>query len=421
MKKIITALANPNLTEEILKIKKYNMIFPDIQYQEGVLEIFETNQDANILILNSLLPGNYNLKEFITKIKEKNQTIEIIIILEKEDELIENFLISKGIFKILYNNQTTVEELIEYIEQNFKENKLNEEIRILKEIISNNSNNKKINNNNKNKIKIVFQLKIKKWFYLIKNKLKLNKNKLNKNKINNKNKIICIAGIASSGKSIVTIILSELIKNKKILIVDLNFENSSINTMFQIKKHQKSINIENTNKNNTINKIYKINNKINLFCLNEMFFEKNNKKFNLKTFQNFLNQIKTQYDYIFFDISANVSNECNKIILQNSEKILFLSEANISQLKKSKILLDKYINKWYIPVEKIKIIINKYNKYSIDKKILKNLFIDFSILGSLKDNDKYELLLNNNNLLKNIKELNKKTKKEYSKIINKLN
>lgn len=423
MKKIITALANPELTEEIIKTKKYEIISPDIQYQDGVLEIFENNQNIDFLILNSILPGERNLKDFITKVKEKNPIVEIIIILEKENKEIENFLISKGVFKIFYNNQITIEELIKQLEQDMLENRLNEEIKILKEIILN--NNKNIKKDISNKINIIFKLKkeIKKILNKIKHK-KINKTIYGKEETN---KIISISGTINSGKSIFTIITSTLMDNKKILIIDLNIENSSINTMFQIKKYnnkiintkQNSLEISN-NYSLIYEKTIKISHRISVLCYVDMFFDNRN-KFNMKTFQGFISQIRNKYDYIFIDMSSNINNEYNKNIFKLADQMFFLSEANITQLQKTKILLNQYINKFEIPVEKIKIIINKYNKKSIDKSILKKIFMDFEILGGIAQNDQYDFLLNNNNLIKNIKNLNKKIKKEYLIIINKFN
>jgi hypothetical protein len=84
-------------------------------------------------------------------------------------------------------------------------------------------------------------------------------------------------------------------------------------------------------------------------------------------------------------------------------------------LKKSRNLLNIYINNWKIKREKFNIIFNKININSIDEKILKNIFSDFKILGKLKINNNYNFIIN-----KNIKIISNKIKKEYLKIINKI-
>ena len=85
------------------------------------------------------------------------------------------------------------------------------------------------------------------------------------------------------------------------------------------------------------------------------------------------------------------------------------------ELNKTKKILEKYINKWKIKKEKIKVVFNKININSINSKILKNLFSDFKILGKINFSNKYNLIINNN-----LKILNKKINKEYLRIIKKL-
>lgn len=448
MKKIITAVGTTELNERLCMIKEYEIMFPDIQYQEGVIEALEKDENIDFLILNSILPGEFTLYEFINKIKKINKFIEIIIILEKENEEIQQFLISKGIFKIFFNNKTDLNEILNSLEE-IKENELKEEIKILKKIILNNQTN----NNNKN---ILNKLKkIKNKLNNIINKLKkfinkkniLNKNKYGinnkiKNQTNNRNKIISITGTNNSGKSIFSAILSNLINNKKIIIIDFNIFNSSINTIFQIKrkinkKTTKNKNECKNNKKNIINNnqnhydkneyeimehfnknIIKINPKLDLYCFYEELVDKNNLLI-IEKYLIILNKLLNIYDLILIDTTAENDDKNIEKILKNSDKIVFLSEPNILQLKKSKILLNKYINIFGIEKNKINIIINKYNKNSIDEKILEKLFMDFEILGNIKYNSEYDFLLNNN-IENNIKKLNKKTIIEYKKIINKI-
>ena len=76
-----------------------------------------------------------------------------------------------------------------------------------------------------------------------------------------------------------------------------------------------------------------------------------------------------------------------------------------------------YLQEWQIEIKKFSIIFNKYGKESIDENILKNIFKEFYILGKLKLNIKYNQIINQN--MKKII-LNKKTKKEYQNLIQKI-
>lgn len=146
MKKIITAFANAELNEKISKEKEYEIILPDIQYQEAVLEILENNKNIDVLVLNSILPGEFNLYTFINRIKEINNNLQIIVLLEQKNEEVKNFLFSKGVNNIFYNNEITIEELIRKLkeENNIIPDEINKEIKLLKEMIL---NNYKLNNN----------------------------------------------------------------------------------------------------------------------------------------------------------------------------------------------------------------------------------------------------------------------------------
>jgi len=76
------------------------------------------------------------------------------------------------------------------------------------------------------------------------------------------------------------------------------------------------------------------------------------------------------------------------------------------ELSKSKKLLDIYVNNWNINRNKINIIFNKFNKNSIDLNILKEIYDEYVVLGTIKNNENFNLLINSNfknNILNKIK------------------
>jgi len=236
--KIITALENPKTNEKLKKETDFEIIGNDIQYQEGVIEVLEKNSEINLIIISELLPGEIGFKKIIEKIKLINKETEIIAILKDENEELKNYLISKGVFNIFYNNKITINELIKTINNIFnlkKENEINEEIKKLKKIIlENNKANKKILNKNI----------INKNYKKIKNKILSKINSKNKSKFeNNKNKIISMVGTNGIGKSIFSSILAKLINDKKILLIDFDIFNQSINSIFNVKKINNSNNL----------------------------------------------------------------------------------------------------------------------------------------------------------------------------------
>lgn len=402
--KILTALQDPK-TNEILKEKtKHNIIETDIQYQEGILETLEKNNKIDLIIISQLLPGNIGFKDLINKIKIINNNIEIIAILENKNNELKDFLKQKNINSIFYNNEITIDELINVIEEkdkNKKEMEINKEIKLLKEIIL--ENNKKIEQNKKEKkinkiLSILKEEKIK----IIKNS-KINNIKEFKNKTNKtQNKIISVVGIPGVGKSIFISLFSKKIKHKKILIIDFDIYNKSLDLIFgyNTKVQQEKA-------------IIKINNNIDLLSKIEIFFKESYIEKN--KIKNILDSFSKKYDLIIIDNTSEYSCEHTKEILKNSDSIIFLSDANLIELNKTKKLLEKYINKWKIEKERINVVFNKININSINNKILNNLFSDFNILGKINFSNKYNLIINNN-----LKILNKKINKEYINIIKKM-
>ena len=65
MKKIITALGNPNLSEKIKKYKNIEILTKDIQYQEGIFEVLEKEKNIYFLILSENLLGKNKIENLI--------------------------------------------------------------------------------------------------------------------------------------------------------------------------------------------------------------------------------------------------------------------------------------------------------------------------------------------------------------------
>jgi len=122
---------------------------------------------------------------------------------------------------------------------------------------------------------------------------------------------------------------------------------------------------------------------------------------------------------MLIDTSSECIFDYTQCLVQNSDKSIFLIEANLLEVKKAKRLLEIYLENWNIKKEKINIVFNKYNFNSINLNILKNIFNEIKIIGKINFNKNYNLIINKNNKIKN-KLINLKIRKEYLKIINKI-
>jgi len=261
----------------------------------------------------NIVSKNIQYKEGILEILEKNNNIDCVIMNEN------------------ISGQIKIEELIKKIK------KINNKINII--IILNKKDLIKEEYLSKNKIKFIYAEK-------------LSSENITE-KIFNKNKVIGMLGNGGSGKSITTIILSEILKkynDKKVCIV---------------KDYKKD-------KTKIINKI---------------------------------NKNKNNFDYIFIDIqNTNNYKFYEKII---DENILILN-SNILEINKIKKVIIK--NNF-----KFNIILNNYNENSISEEILKKIFKNkIKVIGKIENNKKYNLIINNNF---NINYLDNKTKEKFLKII----
>lgn len=203
-------------------------------------------------------------------------------------------------------------------------------------------------------------------------------------------------------------LFAKLTPNKKILLIDFDIFHQSINSIFNCKRKE-----EITEENKLDKLIINIDKNIHLLCAIDFLFNENY-KIEKNKIKNILEKLSKEYDEIIIDTTSECFFDYTKEILENSNLIIFLAQANLTELKKSKNLLEIYINKWKIKKDKIRILFNKENINSIDNKILKILFSDFEILGKIKLNNKFNLIINNH-----LKNINRKIKKQIRQIIKK--
>ena len=407
MNKIVTAIGNKNINLKLKQEEKIEVIGEDIQYEDGILELLEKEININFLIISEEIVNKNKNKiiNLIEKIKIINKYIKIILILENKDEELENILFGKGIYKIIYNNQMTITDLIKILNKKDDEDELKKEIINLRKLILENSQKNNLNKI-KNKINLNnFKNKFTEKIYKIKN--------TEKNKIIN-NEIISISGPSGVGKSIISVNLAKALsyKQDKILLMDFDILNNSLYTILGVKNYPQNIekntdigmmkNVDkiNINEFNVENFIIKINKKIDLISITDLLFYKE-RKVDIIKIEKIINKLKQKYNTIIVDTSSECFFDLTKEIINNSNKNIFVTETNLLEIKKAK----------------INILFNKYDKECVNTKLLKFIFNEFNILGVLKYNSKYNKLINKNN---KFNFYDKRIRNEYIKINNKI-
>ncbi len=373
IKSVLTAMGSPEHHKE-LRNSDIQVIANDIQYKEGILEYLNESIDINYLVLDDNLPGEISTKDLIQKIKEKNNRIKIILITQQTNDAVKVYKkINKyNIFEIISSINNEDPYIKQYVLQNIGEKKSGE--------------------------------------------------------------ILTILGTNGIGKSLFTVTFAQNIQNKKVLIIDFDLLGSNLYILLGVKKIQKKINkieedkkkkICHKNKNiidynptdsskneyNIFNNVIQTKYKIDFISGANLLADFMNYEEFDPIIQN-INKLKEQYDLIIIDTSNNFFFEITKRLIEISNKAIFISGANVLEVRKSKDLLEIY-KEWGIENEKINILFNKYTKESIEDEILKNIFREYNTIGKINLNEYYDKAINTNNVkIREIqKELNQIRKK----------
>lgn len=410
MKKIITAIGEPYINENLLKEKNLKIVGKDILYLDAIFEIIKNNK-IDFLIISELIFENSDILQKINEIKKINSKIKIIIILNKKINIINNIKNKKNIYFIFYNK----------INKNIIIKKIDKELskqilEIVKRIIQN-TNEKNffevnIENDDRKKNKI-FYIKIKKALkkFTKKNK-KSSKSKKSKKDFTDKN-LITIFGGESIGKNAFTRINKKLFQKEfkdKILIIDLDISNQNLYSKFNKRKYSYKIyqrliknnyNKDRPNFNNNLNKKisedikkyyldnyekifedFKIKIKNNIYLISGLdLILKNNKKINNKLINCELNKLKNKYKIIIINLNKNNELNLNYFFIKYSKKILIIIKSEIDEIKNIEKLIKNIDNNYK---NKINIILNNYNKNSISIDIVKNIFNKIKINKKIK-------------------------------------
>ena len=357
--KIITAINNPKLNDELKNEKNIEIICKDIFYKEGILEILENEINIDYIIINSKLEGEIKLNKLIEKIIEKNEKIKIIILIKKENK--NNF----------YKLKNTKDDNIE----------------IIKDI------------KNKNIIRIFYSEEIN--LDNLKNYKKTrdyHEEELWKEDIKARCKKVVVLGERQVGKSMTIAILTKKLaqKNKKILIIEMNKNDSDLLLILRKKISTKKI----VNKKRKVkNKFIKINkkyfNKKNKLKIIKKLIIKLDKNIDIISYKkiikiNTIKKLEKNYNYIFIEINLEKNNfKNNKKIKNINEKILII-RPNLLGIKNTKKIIEKN------NINNFKIIINNYNIYSVDEKIIEKIFNKNKIIEKINYKKEYYEIINNN-------------------------
>ena len=262
------------------------------------------------------------------------------------------------------------------------------------------------------------------------NKKVFNKKTLPINKIftfdkvikNNKKEVISILGPNGIGKSVFSVLFAKTMESKKCIIIDFDIFNKSLSTIMGVKNYDLKIkkNIRNNdliiNKNMLNKNILHTNLKIDLLPAMNIILDQNY-KLSDKKMKNIVEELKEIYDLIIIDTSSHAFFDYTREFINCSDKSIFISGANILEVRKSERLLEIYNKDWNIEYERINIVFNKYSKKSLDDNLLREIFNKYNILGKISLSDYYDYIINKkmtgkSSLEKDIEKIKKQIVKE---------
>lgn len=328
--KILVALNNKKIKEKLdlrYKDKVYNY---DFVYKEDIISYIEKYNNNYIILTRLDLSGNMNYLEYIRKIKKINTKNRIIIIIDKLEKDIKEFLFANEVFNIIEGNEIDMEVIY-----------------------------KQINTENK----IVYKTVYKKF-----------------NNSDDKRKIT-VFGSNGSGKSFISSLMANSIAKKtkkRVVLVSFDDKNSCLDIInnincfnFDVKQFftGEDMNYDYISKSISQSNVCK-----NLWLMNsDIKLTDNRLKISKSQMQNLTFYLESRFDYVIFDLPNYTLNSNYKILMDIVDEIIFVTSPNYISIKQSKIYLDFIYNKLKIPKDKLKLIINKNGIYSLDIRQIKSI------------------------------------------------
>lgn len=406
MKRILTALGNPTLNNELRKYEKYDLIAEDLFYQEAVIDLVKT-ESVDTIVISGLLQGQDDLCEFVSSIKRKNSVARIIIITDEISGEAKKTLMNMGVFDILYDSQVEVSDVIDAIDR---------EEPIIKTVVEESKEKYYFKENENTEVSYITKLQ--------------------------KQEVIAISGINGVGKSTFAVKFAKKLaskSNSRILLIDLDTLNGNLDEILSINKVPQNVDFimdedKKCGLNYAVDLIAK--NRFDANVLDELIvYEKGidvlTGNTSLHYCQNVLKEeyytkillaAKEKYDFIILDTSSNIFLDATKWALQEASKILFITENNYIGIKKSSQLLNVFLNVWGIWKNKISLVIRQAQKDELENEMMEKILQGINVIGILKNRDdmEYEKILSKINFIPKptLKEKFEKIKNVFENKIN---
>lgn len=389
--KIITAMGNETLNQELKKYVKYEVCDEDLYYQDAVIDTLNMGK-YDILVISALLQGEFEFGEFIEKVKRQNEMMRVIVITDELNDFLKRKLNDLDIVDIFFDDTVSLSDIIDSIDR--EEPLLKKTIKQKKFDLRNVSDNAINNYANYSRDK----------------KENITSMPVIINEVVQKQEVIVISGTNGSGKSTVTVNFAKNLRKKtpsRILIIDLDTLNGNIDEIFDIHKVPQNVEIIlDDNKKCGLNYAAELISKnrfdtniLDELVINESGIDILTGNTSLHYCQNVLSEehynrilecAKEKYDFIIIDTSSNIFLDSTKWALQQATRVFFVTENNYISMKKSDQFLNVLTENWKIWKNKIEIIINKERASGIELEVVEGILSDYRVIGRIKIEEESE-------------------------------
>lgn len=388
MKKIVTAMGNETLNNELKKYTKYDLYENDLYYQEAVIDVL-TECNYDILIVSALLQGQFEFGEFVEKIRRVDKTIRIIVITDELNDFLKRKLNDCNIVDIFFDDRVVLTEIVDAIDREepllqkytkLKNESMQKVLENKNERYENNVTNNKDSNTD---IPIIV------------------------NEIIQKQEVIVISGTNGSGKSTVAANFSKVLSGKtssKILLIDLDTLNGNLDEILDIHKVPQNVEIIlDENKKCGLNYAVELISKnrfdtnildeivINVGCIDVLTGNTSLHYCQNVLTEEYYNKIlecaKEKYDFIVIDTSSNIFLDSTKWSLQQASRVFFVTENNYVSMKKTSQLISVFTDNWKIWKNKIEVIINKERTSGIEYEVIERILSDYKVIGKIRNDE----------------------------------
>lgn len=353
--RILLALNN-EFIEEKLKERFGDEIYKyDLSTMEETIEFLGNNNEDFVIVTKDSLEGNMLPKMYIKQLRLVKPNSKIVYIIKKLDDEEKKFLFANEVFNIVEESSLNLTNVIESIN--------NDKQVIYKE----------------EKLDSVNQLTYDKY---------LNNEK--KQQVISKKKIV-IYGTSGSGKSLVSSLISKYISDElkmNLALLDMDIENPSIDIYNNVDKIADGLNliIEDLDRKLSIDdsiEKYMIRDKSNknlwYMTNNVSIFDMQN-KLSYKYYSKIYDSILKKFDFEIIDLPSSPFLDVVPYSLSNCDNIFFVLNPNYSSIRQAIKYLELLSKLWSIPKSRIKLIVNKNQKDSLENRQIENLVVGYDIV-----------------------------------------